>query len=52
MPQSCTQPASNKGARNLWIWVLVAFLVLISAWTALIIIATKNQPEIIEIETP
>ena len=52
MPEPRTQNDTNKGARNLWIWVLIAFLVLISAWTALIIIATRNQPEIIEIETP
>jgi flagellar basal body-associated protein FliL len=50
--ESSPQQESKKGARSLWIWVLVAFIVLISAWTALIVIATKNQPEIIQIETP
>jgi hypothetical protein len=44
---------SNKsGFRTLWIWVVLAFILLIGAWSALITIATKNQPEIIEIEAP
>jgi flagellar basal body-associated protein FliL len=42
--------ASN--GRTLWIWVILAFVILISAWTALIIIASKNQPELIEIQQP
>jgi len=42
----------KKGARSLWVWVILAFLVLIAAWTALIIIAVGNKPEIIEIEEP
>jgi len=42
----------RKGARSLWLWVILAFLVLISAWTALIFIAVDNKPEIIEIEEP
>ncbi len=46
------QQQTGKTARSLWIWVVLAFVVLIAAWTALIVIATENQPEIIEIETP
>jgi flagellar basal body-associated protein FliL len=42
----------GKGSRTLWIWVIVAFVILISAWTGLIIIASKNQPEVIEIQKP
>jgi len=42
----------SKGSRALWLWVIAAFVVLISAWTALIIIAVENKPEIIEIEKP
>lgn len=42
----------KRGARSLWLWVILVFAVLISAWTALIIIAAKNQPEIIEIQQP
>lgn len=44
------QPAGQqtKGSWLLWIFVIIAFLILISAWTVLIIIATRNQPEIPE----
>lgn len=28
-----------------WIWVVVAFVLLFSAWTTLFTIALKNQPE-------
>lgn len=46
-------PAPSKGGfRSLWIWVILAFLLLIGAWTGIILIATKNQPELIEIEAP
>ncbi len=38
--------------KNLWLWVLLAFLILIGAWTALIIIAKHHQPQKIELETP
>jgi len=46
--------SQNKkaGSRSLWIWVILAFVLLISAWTSLIIIAAKNQPEVIEIQEP
>ena len=37
-------------ARSLWIWVIFAFVLLISAWTLLITIATRNNPEVIEVE--
>jgi hypothetical protein len=40
------------GAKSLWLWVILAFVVLITAWTALIIIAASNQPEMIEIQEP
>lgn len=33
-----------------WLWVVVAFVVLIGAWTTLITIALKNQPEVIQVE--
>lgn len=39
----------ESGFRTLWIWVILAFLFLIAAWTGLILVATKNQPELIEI---
>lgn len=31
--------------RRPWIWVVVAFVLLITAWTVLIKIARENQPE-------
>jgi 4-amino-4-deoxy-L-arabinose transferase-like glycosyltransferase len=40
----------HSSARSLWLWVILAFVVLISAWAALITIATRNQPEVVEIE--
>lgn len=43
---------SRPGARSLWIWVVIAFAILISAWSVLIVTAMRNQPEVIEIEQP
>jgi hypothetical protein len=43
------EPSPLSG-RKLWLWVIIAFMVLITAWTTLIIIAARNQPELIEIE--
>ncbi len=34
-----------------WIYVVLAFLLLIGAWTALITIAVKHAPEKIELQT-
>ena len=46
------QNSRKKGARSLWIWVILAFVVLVSAWTFLIVVASRNQPEVIEIQEP
>lgn len=35
--------------RHPWLWIIVAFLLLIGAWTALISIAVKNKPASIEL---
>ena len=35
-----------------WLWIIVAFLLLIGAWTGLIMIAVKNKPQSIELEPP
>lgn len=35
--------------RHPWIYVVLAFVLLISAWSALITLAVKNSPERIEI---
>jgi len=50
--QATDSSPPRKGTRILWLWVILAFVVLISAWTALIYIAVDNKPEIIEIEEP
>jgi hypothetical protein len=36
-------------ARNPWIYVVLAFALLIGAWSALIAIATKHRPQQIEV---
>ena len=35
--------------RHPWLYVVLAFLVLIAAWSTLITITLKNQPESIEV---
>lgn len=34
-----------------WLWVILAFIILIGAWTAFITIAVNNQPELIDIHS-
>ncbi len=34
-------------ARRPWIWVLVAFGIMFSAWTVMFTMAMKNQPEVV-----
>ncbi len=36
-------------SRHLWIYVVLAFLVLITAWSSLISIAVKHTPQVIEV---
>ena len=38
-----------RSTRTLWLWVIIAFLILIGAWTTLVVIAKRNQPQKIEI---
>lgn len=38
--------------RHPWLYVVLAFLVLIGAWSALVTITLKNQPEVIEVPAP
>ncbi|MGF1452894.1 MAG: hypothetical protein ACFB21_12570 [Opitutales bacterium] len=42
------EPPAKRRSRALWICVAVAFVVLISAWTTLILIAVNNQPPAFE----
>lgn len=34
-----------------WLWIVLAFVLLIAAWSVLFTIALKNQPETIPLET-
>ncbi|MGB0372869.1 MAG: hypothetical protein ACPGN3_16170 [Opitutales bacterium] len=46
-----TREKDNKRmGRRVAFWVTMAFVLVISAWTILITIAVKNQPEKISIE--
>jgi bacteriorhodopsin len=45
-----TTDRKKSSARSLWLWVVLAFALLISAWSLLIYIATENRPEMVEIE--
>lgn len=47
-----TNPSLEKPSflnRHPWIYVVLAFALLISAWSALITLAVKNSPEQIEL---
>ena len=33
-----------------WLWIVLAFILLIAAWAVLITIAVNNQPEKIEVD--
>lgn len=37
-------------SRHPWLLVVLAFALLLSAWTSLIIVAVKNQPEMVPLE--
>ncbi|MFU8892061.1 MAG: hypothetical protein ACNA8L_00390 [Luteolibacter sp.] len=45
-------PNSNKRRINPWLFLVAAFLLLISAWTTLIVIAMRHSPERISIVKP
>ena len=38
-----------KPQNRIWIWVVLAFVLLITAWGTLIFIAESHQPESIEV---
>lgn len=46
-----TNPEPKRRSVPLWIPVTLAFIVLIAAWTTLIIIAKNNPAEFIPVET-
>ncbi len=41
----------NPFSKRPWLWVVVAFLLLIAAWTILIKIAVNHAPEKVPLET-
>lgn len=41
---------SNFLKKKPWLWIVLAFILLIAAWAVLITIAVNNQPESIEVE--
>lgn len=41
-----------KGWKTLWVWVVLAFVILIGAWAFLISIASKNAPEPVPLNEP
>jgi len=52
-PQSIAQNLPLKRRRiNPWLFLVAAFLLLISAWTTLIVIALRHSPERISIVKP
>ncbi len=38
--------------RRPWVWIWVAFAILLGAWAVLVAIAVKHQPERIPLEAP
>lgn len=48
-----SEPPTRKKPRfNPWLFLIAAFLLLISAWTTLIVIAIRHSPERIGIVRP
>jgi hypothetical protein len=45
-------PSPTKRRINPWLFLVAAFLLLISAWTTLIVIAIRHSPERISIVQP
>lgn len=51
MPNNSSSSSSlGFFASRPWLWVVFAFVVLISAWSVLFYIALNNQPEVIPLE--
>ena len=51
MNRTHSHPSPPTMKKHPWIFVVLAFLLLISAWSALITIAVKHAPEKIEVHT-
>jgi hypothetical protein len=44
------KPVATFISRHPWIYVVLAFVVLIGAWSTLITIASKYSPQVIEVK--
>jgi len=42
-------PIRNFLSRNPWVYVVLAFVLLLTAWSTLITIAVKHSPKVIEV---
>ena len=47
-----TQPGCRRGSWRLWALVVLAFVILIGAWTSLILIARSHPTETVPLEDP
>jgi len=52
MHPSSASPVKSKRRITPWLFLVAAFLLLISAWTTLIVIAIRHSPERISIVKP
>lgn len=46
----CKNDAPGCIASRPWLWVVLAFVVLLSAWSVLFYIALNNQPEVVPLK--
>ncbi|MBC2594790.1 hypothetical protein H5P28_11015 [Ruficoccus amylovorans] len=47
---SVDSPSRRCFFKTLWFWVVLAFILLIAAWTTIIMIAVKNGPAAVDLE--
>lgn len=47
---TCKSEALGCIASRPWLWVVLAFVVLLSAWSVLFYIALNNQPEVVPLK--
>jgi len=50
MNTSDSSSTPPKRSKALWLWVIAAFVILITAWSTLIYIAQTHKPELIDVE--
>ncbi|MCF7788826.1 MAG: hypothetical protein K9N47_22065 [Prosthecobacter sp.] len=47
---TCKSETLGWVASRPWLWVVLAFVVLLSAWSVLFYIALNNQPEVVPLQ--